>query len=67
MWDFVVVFGLILPCGHRRNGGWVVIMIVIRLLFFSLVDFGLRFVVVVVGGWVLVCVMASGCVLIGGG
>ena len=60
-----MVFGLILPCGHRGNGGWVVIMIVIRL-FFSLVDFGLRF-AVVVGGWVLVCVMASGCVLIGGG
>ena len=66
MWDFVVVFGLILACGHRGDGGWVVIMIVIRLLSFSWVDFGLGF-AVVVGGWVLVCVMASGSVLIGGG
>ena len=41
-------------------------MIVIRLLFFGWIDFGLGF-AVVVGGWVLVCVMASGCVLIGGG
>ena len=50
-WDFVMVFGLILACVHNGSVGWVMVMVVVRLLFFGWVNFGLGF-VVVPGGWV---------------
>ena len=50
-WDFVMVFGLILACVHNGSVGWVMVMVVVRLLFFGWVNFGLGF-VVVPSGWV---------------
>ena len=34
-WDFVMVFGLILACVHSGSVGWVMVMVVVRLLFFG--------------------------------
>lgn len=49
LWIFLVVFGMISTCGQDGSGGWVLVMMVVRLLFFGLVDFRLEIAVVASG------------------